>query len=80
MTWQTNMDVFSEFPRRCAHYWNDPERTDNAFFNDDTGQMESAFRCPACVGYRIIESECNGESCSCCKLVGFDEYMKEMES
>lgn len=71
-----NLDVFSDYPRCCEHYWNDPDRTDNCFLNDDTGLMESAFSCAACVGHRIIESECNGESCTCCKLVGFDDYQR----
>lgn len=74
-----NLDVFSEFPRCCEHYWSDPERTDNAYFNDDTGLMESAFYCPGCTGHRIVESECQGQSCLCCKLVGFDEYQRLLE-
>lgn len=77
--WSTNLDVFSDYPRCCRHYWESPDRTDNAFLNDDTGQMESAFFCPACVGHRIIESECDGERCTCCELVGFDEYQRLLE-
>lgn len=74
MTWQTNMDVFSPYPQRCKSFQEMNDHTPNALGD------QTAFYCARFPYHRIIEDECLGDECPDCKLVGFDEYMKEMES
>lgn len=79
MTWQTNMNVFADFPQRCKWFWDMLDHTDKVMINDETGEWECAFFCKRFMQHRIIEEECLGEECPCCELVGFDEYMKHMK-
>lgn len=78
MTWQTKMDTFSPYPWRCKSFQEMNGHTDRAFLGED-GEWQTAFHCRHAVEYRIVEEECLGEECPCCELVGFDDYMKEME-
>ena len=74
--WQTSLDVFSNFPRRCAHFWSDKaDRVGQVLIDEETGEFEVAFKCPA-FPHKIVEEECYGERCECCELVGFEDYIR----
>lgn len=79
MAWQTKMDVFSPYPWRCKSFQEMNDHTDKVLINDETGEWECAFYCAYASTHRIVEEECLGDECPCCELVGFDDYMKELE-
>ena len=72
-SWNTSIDTYLDFPYCCQHFQDNIEHTGAAYQNED-GEMETAFNCARHRSYRIVESECEGESCPDCKLVGFDEF------
>lgn len=75
--WNTNLDVFSDYPRCCTHFWAD-ENKNIAYWSEELGN-QYAFYCPMGGNYRIIEEECLGADCPFCKLVGIDDYHKLMD-
>lgn len=75
--WNTNLDIFSDYPRCCKHFWADKDKN-VAYWSEELGD-QYAFKCPACGNYRIIEEECLGADCPKCELVGHDEYIKLMD-
>lgn len=74
--WNTNLDVFSDYPRCCAHFWKDKDKN-IAYWSEELGD-QYAFFCPMSAGHRIIEEECLGADCPDCELVGHDQYIKMM--
>ena len=71
MSWQTDLNDWLPFPWSCDNM-KEQGQTSNAY------EDQTAFYCKRYSAHRIIEEECEGMECPCCKLHHHDEYVMEL--